>query len=299
MALRIVIVGAGGQVGSALSELLASDEYAELYALTRQSIDVTKRRLIDRAFQRIHPHLVVNCAAMTDVDACEREPEQAELANAEAVRLLAAASEFHRAAFVQLSTDYVFDGESLTGYAEDAVPNPINHYGRSKLHGEMAARVASRSVVVRTSWVYSEKGNNFVTKILAAAKERPELAVVDDQRGNPTYARDLAPALVRLFTSPLFLERSFAATFHVMNSGTCTRYDQAVAVARAAGLNTSFRRIQTGEDGRPARRPRAAVLLSRRWEAAGLPPLRPWRDAVEDCVRRITGAPAPEQRANA
>jgi dTDP-4-dehydrorhamnose reductase len=273
--LRILVTGAGGQVGS---EVAAHLPRCEVASLDRAGCDLADRDSVEQAVAAAAPAVVVNCAAWTDVDGCEADPQRAVLINALGVRHLAVACTRVGAHLVHVSTDYVFPGDKDGPYDEWDEPGPRSVYGRSKLGGEReVARHAGSWAVARTSWVFGRRGRNFVDTIVARARDGAPLRVVDDQRGCPTYAPDLAGALARLA-----VERR-SGLYHVTNSGACTWHDLATAAVELAGLDPSVvGTMTTAELGRPAHRPANSVLSGAAWAAAGLEPLRPWRDALAE-----------------
>jgi dTDP-4-dehydrorhamnose reductase len=251
------VTGAGGQVGLALRDHLPAAEF-----LTHAELDVTDADAVRAALGGAD--LVVHTAAMTNVDGCELDPARAEAVNAGGAEHVAAAG----ARVIHLSTDYVFSGEEPGEYAEDAPTGPLGAYGRSKLAGERAVLGRHGNLVVRTSWVYGE-GRNFIRSILAAERAGKELRVVDDQRGRPTWAGDLARAVAHL------AGRDDTGVVHVTGSGEpCTWADLAEAV-----VGHSVERITSEEFGAPAPRPRNSVLSLRRARSLGVP-LADWRDSV-------------------
>ena len=252
------MTGAGGQVGLALREWLPGACY-----LGRADLDITDPGAVARVVPRAA--VVINCAAITDVDGCERDPQAADRVNAAGAANVAAAG----ARVIQLSTEYVFDGELEREYREDDEPRPRSAYGRSKLAGERAVLAAGPNLVVRTSWVYGE-GRNFLRAIQAADRAGRELRVVDDQWGRPTWARDLARALAGLAVAD-----GPAGIVHFAGDGEpCTWADLAeLAVGRPV------LRISTDEWGAPAPRPRRAVLALDQARSMGLP-LTDWRTSV-------------------
>lgn len=252
------MTGAGGQVGLALREWLPGARY-----LGRADLDITDPEAVARVLPGAA--VVINCAAITDVDGCERDPQAADRVNAAGAANVAAAG----ARVIQLSTEYVFDGELEREYREDDEPRPRSAYGRSKLAGERAVLAAGRNLVVRTSWVYGE-GRNFLRAIQAADRAGRELRVVDDQWGRPTWARDLARALAGLAVAD-----GPAGIVHFAGDGEpCTWADLAeLAVGRPV------LRISTDEWGAPAPRPRRAVLALDQARSLGLP-LTDWRTSV-------------------
>ena len=273
--LRILVTGAGGQVGS---EVAAHLPHHDVTALDHHSCDLSDRDSVEQAVAAAAPAAGVNCAAWTDVAGCDGAPERAMVVNALGVRHLAAACARVDAHLVHISTDYVFSGDKDGPYDEWDDPDPRSVYGRSKLGGEReAARHAGSWAIVRTSWVFGRRGRNFVDTILARAREAAPLQVVDDQRGCTTYAPDLAGALARLAVGRC------PGIYNVTNEGACTWHDLAVAAVELAGLDPSaVGTTSTAALGRPAPRPANSVLSGAAWAAAGLPPLRPWREALAE-----------------
>lgn len=251
------MTGAGGQVGLALRDHLPGAGF-----LTHAELDVTDPAAVREALEGAD--VVVHTAAMTDVDGCERAPERAEAVNAGGAANVAAAG----VRVIHLSTDYVFSGEAAGEYAEDAPTGPLGAYGRSKLAGERAVLERPGNLVVRTSWVYGE-GRNFIRSILAAERAGKHLRVVDDQRGRPTWAADLARAIAYL------TGRTDAGVVHVTGAGEpCTWADLAEVV-----VGHPVERITSAEFAAPAPRPRNSVLALGRARSLGVP-LADWRDSV-------------------
>jgi dTDP-4-dehydrorhamnose reductase len=263
---RVLITGAGGQLGAALAEVFADDEVT---ALTRADWDVALPPPAD--LQR--PDLVLHAAAWTDVDGAEDDPQGAAAVN---VGGTAHAAELG-APLVAYSSDYVFDGRRDGGYVESDAPNPLSVYGRTKLHGEGAA--GERAWIVRSSWLFGSTGHNFVRTMLRLGAEREEVAVVDDQRGCPTYVEHLAAATRELVDG----DAPFGI-WHLAAAGECTWAELAEAIFDEAGLSCRVRRITTAELVRPAPRPACSVLRS---EREGAPVLPHWRDGLRACLARL------------
>jgi dTDP-4-dehydrorhamnose reductase len=217
------------------------------------------------------PDLVLHAAAWTDVDGAEDDPQGAAAVNVGGTANVASLG----APLVYYSTDYVFDGGKREPYVESDAPNPLSAYGRTKLHGEAAA--GERAWIVRSSWLYGETGHNFVRTMLRLGAERDEVAVVDDQRGSPTYVGHLAEATRSVVELPF-------GRWHLAAEGDCTWADFAEAIFEEAGLECRVRRIATAELGRPAPRPAYSVLRS---EREGAPTLPHWRDGLRACLERL------------
>jgi dTDP-4-dehydrorhamnose reductase len=258
----VLITGAGGQLGRALA-----DEFPEARALPREGWDV---RFPWPGGQP--PELVLHAAAWTDVDGAEDDPGAAAEVNVGGTQHAAALG----APLVYFSTDYVFDGSKRVPYVESDSPNPLGAYGRTKLLGEAAA--GPRAWIVRSSWLYGPTGHNFVRTMLRLGAERDEIAVVDDQRGCPTYVGHLAAAI------PAIVELPFGV-YHVAASGECTWADFAEAIFEEAGLDCRVRRITSEELGAKAPRPAYSVLRSER----GGPELPHWREGLRECLARLRG----------
>jgi dTDP-4-dehydrorhamnose reductase len=262
---RLLVTGAGGQLGHALVEAFADED---VVALTRDEWDVS---LPPPPLPPLD--LVLHAAAWTDVDGAEADPQAAAAVNVGGVANAASLG----VPLVVFSTDYVFDGTKREPYVESDGPSPLSAYGRSKLHGEAAA--GKDAWIVRTSWLFGPVGHNFVRTMLRLGAERDEVAVVDDQRGCPTYVGHLAGAVRELVDADR--ERG---VWHLAAEGDCTWADLAEAVFAGARLDCRVRRIASAELGRPAPRPAYSVLRS---ERAGAPNLPHWRDGVDACLRRL------------
>jgi len=279
---RAVVTGAGGQLGRALVGLLGD---RVVFAPAHDRLDITDAESVRATIAAHRPDVVVNASAYNKVDRAESEPGEALAVNAGGVLHLARAAAEAGALLVHVSTDYVFDGDKTEPYVEEDAPRPLGAYGVSKRAGEMMVEaVGAPSLVVRTSGVIGPggsraKGGSFVDRILARARAAEPLRVVDDQRFAPTYAPDLAAALVAL------VERGARGLLHVTNEGSCTWHELAVAALELAGLSADVERIHAADLGLPARRPPYSVLSCARYLTLGGPPLRPWREAIAEMLR--------------
>lgn len=284
--MRILITGAGGQVGREIASLIGADRRFTLLALNRADLDVTDRGAVLGAVTSFSPDAVIHPAAWTAVDACEADPDRAHVVNALGSRNVAEAASRVGATMCYLSTDYVFDGTKPGPYNEWDQPNPRSVYGASKLAGEreVLAVAPAGALIVRTSWVCGFHGNNMVKTVLRLADEPGVMRFVDDQRGKPTFAPDLALALQRLV-----VERR-TGLFNVANAGATTWYQFARDVLAAAGLDTGrVEPISTAEldPPRPAPRPVNSVLDDVAWRSSGLPRLRDHHEPLAELVARL------------
>lgn len=285
----IAITGANGQLGQELKTLSVRFPQLDCRFLSREDLPIEDDRKVAAFFEDVRPDWCVNCAAYTAVDKAETEPDQARLINATAVGHLAAACRQAKARFIHISTDYVFDGSSSTPLKEDHATAPLNVYGETKLRGEqLAMQQDPDSIVIRTSWVYSPFGNNFVKTMIRLMKERPSLNVVNDQIGSPTYAADLAAAIFRIITGNNFKP----GIYHYSNQGQISWYDFALAIKELTGSNCIVNPIPTSQFPTPAKRPHYSLLdKSLIRETYGLT-VPDWKDSLADCLRRLNSRQA-------
>ena len=266
--MKILVVGANGQLGRALAKELAAHE---LVLRDLPELDAADSGAVTALFDAERPEYVINAAAYTDVDGAESDAEGAERGNVTAPRVLAEASAAADVPIVHVSTDYVFDGETDRPYVESDAPNPQTAYGRTKLAGEEAVRAENpKHFIARTAWLYSTGGRNFALTMLGAA-ERGSVRVVDDQTGSPTYAPHLAAGIAQL------LDRDDWGTFHLANAGQTTWYGLTKALYEACGVRCEVAPCTTDAFPRPAPRPRFTALASEREPAIRLPS---WQEGV-------------------
>ncbi|MDA3022841.1 MAG: dTDP-4-dehydrorhamnose reductase [Actinomycetota bacterium] len=276
--MRVLVTGCNGQLGSALADLLSARATDTVKGVDLPAIDITSPVSVHEVFTQFVPDVVINCAAWTAVDAAEAREADALRVNGYGPRVLAEACKAAGSWMVQISTDYVFAGEANTPYPEDAAPDPKTAYGRTKLAGEIAVQqvLPEAHYLVRTAWLYGLQGNNFVKTMLTMEAERDNVSVVDDQHGQPTYARDLAEQILLLLDA-----RPPAGTFHATNAGATTWFEFTRAIFESVGAD-SLRVLATDSASfvRPAPRPAYSVLAQDKWQFVGLKPMRDWRAAL-------------------
>ncbi len=275
---RVLVTGGGGQLGREFA-LLLGDEAA---APGRAELDVADEQSVSEAFERHRPELVLHCAAWTDVDGAESDPEGAWRVNEYGSRHVARAARACGAALVGFSTDYVFAGDDPEGYDEQSPVAPQSVYGASKLAGERALLTEHPEAhVVRTAWVFSPRGHNFLLTMLRLGAERDELRVVDDQIGCPTATAHLARAALEL------VERCPPGIYHLAGSGSTSWFGFASAIMQEAGLAARVEPIPSSELQRPAPRPACSILRTVHADAPRLPH---WRDGLRDCLAALATA---------
>lgn len=286
---RILVTGANGQLGKELRSLAHAFPQFDLLFLTREDLPIHHFEMVRTYFEVTKPAYCINCAAYTAVDRAEQEKDMAFQVNAEAVGVLAAVCNKYHTKFIHISTDYVFNGEGTHPYKEDDATDPVNTYGASKLEGEKQALQYDPScIVIRTSWVYSEFGNNFIKTMLRLMKEREEISVVNDQFGSPTYAADLAETILTIISNTERSAEHFKpGIYHYSNSGVISWYDLAVAIKELSGSHCKVKPITTAQYPTPAKRPHYSVLdKTRIMETFGII-LSPWKESLIRCLAKL------------
>jgi len=276
--MKVIIIGANGQLGSELVKVLSG---WDLIPLTHADIDICDFVYTRKVLTESKPDIVINTAAFHRVDECEDQPEKAFWVNVYAVRKLAHFCAELDCCLVHMSTDYVFGGEKRTPYTEDDAPNPLNVYGVSKLAGEYFVRhICPKHFIIRTSGLYgvagsSGKGGNFVETMIRLAKEGKPIRVVIDQVLTPTYTKDLAQKLKELLQTEAY------GLYHITNSGQCSWYEFAGKIFEFLGMKPDFSPTTSADFGAKAKRPAYSVLAHERLKQLGLDDLRPWPEALE------------------
>ena len=279
--MNILITGCKGQLGSEIQRLaedIDPEEFQFIFT-DKDELDITDRNAVYDFVERNNIGTIVNCAAYTAVDKAEADAELCELLNQAAPTYLAEAIDSMGGSMIQISTDYVFDGTNHRPYTEDDLTNPQGVYGRTKLAGEEGViRSCVGAMVIRTAWLYSSFGNNFVKTMLRLGKEREALGVVADQTGTPTYARDLAMAIIEILRQGII-----PGVYHYSNEGTTSWYDFTKAIHRIAGINTcSVKPIHTEDYPTPAKRPHYSVLDKTKIKSTFNISIPWWEDSLKE-----------------
>ena len=283
--MKILVTGANGQLGRELRNVLESEIPGKTIYTDVAELDLTDAKGVDDFFKKNDISHVVNCAAYTAVDKAEEEKLECAAININAVKNLANAADAIGAKIIHISTDYVFDGTAHRPYKESDKVNPISQYGTTKRKGETALlALAPESIIIRTSWLYSPHGNNFVKTMLRLGAEQSKIKVVSDQIGTPTYALDLASAIYMVLMSHQWVE----GIFHFSNEGVCSWYDFAKSIHRIAGIDKcEIKPIPTEEYPTAASRPFYSVLDKTRIKATYGVKAPYWEDSLIECIKRI------------
>jgi dTDP-4-dehydrorhamnose reductase len=284
---KILITGANGQLGWELGQLAAAYPAFEFVLVDRSQLDLSFPETFEKIIQTIAPDCIVNTAAYTAVDKSETEKELSYTVNATAVQALASICKNLAIPFITYSTDYVFDGEATAPYETTTKVDPVNYYGSTKAAGEIMAMEANENtIIIRTSWVFSSHGNNFVKTMMRLMKERPNLNIVADQKGRPTYAKDLAMATMQMIES-MNAGKTINGIYHYANMGETTWFDFAAKIKAIAGLDCTLNPIETKDFPTPAKRPAYSVLDTSKIEQDVEVDIRHWEDALKDCIDQM------------
>jgi dTDP-4-dehydrorhamnose reductase len=288
MGAGILITGANGQLGQELQDLFGLNwNNLKLHYLGSSDLDISDTDAVSSFFSSNKIEICINAAAYTAVDAAEEHRELAFAVNSKGAENLARACSDNRSCLIHVSTDFVFDGQATEPYQVDSTTSPLGVYGESKRAGEIAILENNpAALIVRTSWLYSHRGKNFLQTMLRLGDQRDEIGVVSDQTGSPTWARDLASAIQTICREHIEgnLLAEDAGVYHFCNQGACTWYDFATAIMEQAGLDCKVNPITTADYPTPARRPAYSVLDSSRIEKRFKLHIAPWRDSLNDCL---------------
>ena len=285
---NILVTGADGQLGMELQAIAKDNSNYRFIFTNRHSLDITQEAALESFFKENEINFCINCAAYTAVDKAEEEIDLAMKINGESVGKLARCCTKYEAKLIHISTDYVFDGNAAHPYKVNHKTNPVNYYGRTKLVGEqLAMQYNSEAIIIRTSWVYSNYGNNFVKTMLRLMEERQDLSIVDDQHGCPTYAADLAAVIIKIINHPQWQ----AGIYHYCNDGETTWFQFAQAIKELAGKTCDLIPISTAQFPTPATRPVYSSLFTgricKRYEIE----IPFWKDSLKNCLQQamVTG----------
>lgn len=289
---KILVTGGNGQLGKELQELSAAYSQFEFFFLTREDMPIDQFELVRNYFNTLKPAYCVNCAAYTAVDKAESEKDLAFQINGEAVGVLAAVCKEHNTKFIHISTDYVFNGEGTYPYTENFPTDPVNVYGASKLQGENeATQLNAGSIIIRTSWVYSSFGKNFVKTMMRLMSEKDEVKVVNDQIGSPTYAADIAEVILKIIAdcqSQIFNWKP--GLYNFTNEGILSWYDFALAIKEITGSPCDIRSIPTSAYPTAAKRPAYSVLDKTKIQENFDIQLKDWKESLAICIEKIINA---------
>jgi dTDP-4-dehydrorhamnose reductase len=283
--MNILITGSNGQLGSEIKELSSKYDY-NFFVTDRTNIDITSKDDIKSFCEKNSINVIINCAAYTAVDKAQSDEINADLINRKAVKKLALVSQELNIKLIHISTDYVFDGKNFKPYCEEFQTNPQSIYGKTKLDGENEMRDINpkNSIIIRTSWIYSYYGNNFVKTMLRLGKEKEELGVIFDQIGTPTYAKDLAKIILDIVPQ---IDNQKVEIYNYSNEGVLSWYDFAKEIMKMAKLNCKINPIETYQYPTPAKRPHFSLLNKNKIKSTFNIEIPYWKDGLDDCLRRL------------
>jgi dTDP-4-dehydrorhamnose reductase len=292
---KILVTGANGQLGMELRDLSPQFSQFQFVFVSRAELPIDNFSALKEFFEKHQPQYCINCAAYTKVDAAESHREEAFLVNAEAVSVIADRCRQNKTRLIHISTDYVFNGNGTEPYTEESQTEPVSVYGASKLAGEhYAMEMNPETIIIRTSWVYSAYGSNFVKTMLRLMKERTEISVVNDQIGSPTYAADLAGAILKIISGFAFQAvpagrqvSDFPGIYNFSNNGVISWYEFALAIKELTGSQCRVNPIPTSQYPTPAKRPMYSVLDKRKIQGTFDIKLKDWKESLATCLSRI------------
>jgi dTDP-4-dehydrorhamnose reductase len=286
--MNILVTGCNGQLGSEIRELSPEYKNCRFLFTDVMHLDITQYEQVEKYIENKNIDCIINCAAYTAVDKAESEPEKAYEINVKAVANLVRISKRNDIILVHISTDYVFDGKNYMPYTESDKTNPLSVYGRTKLQGEQEViSNAGKAIIIRTSWLYSSFGNNFVKSIIKFAKERGKLNVVYDQIGTPTYARDLAGTILDIIQSADSIHKSVVEIYHYSNEGVCSWYDFAELILEESNIKCELRPVESKDYPTPVTRPHYSVLNKNKIKDHFKIQIPYWRDSAIKCLKAI------------
>jgi dTDP-4-dehydrorhamnose reductase len=284
---KILVTGGNGQLGNELKELASSYSQYEFFFTDLPELSITDENAVENFFKEVKPSFLINCAAYTAVDKAESEKEINNLINGTAVGILAKACKNHRTKFVHISTDYVFNGNATAPLKESDETDPVNAYGSSKLLGEkLALEIDPDTIIIRTSWVYSFHGKNFVKTMVRLMSEKENIGVVSDQVGSPTYAADLGEAIMQIIASGKWQ----AGIYNYSNEGVISWFDFANEIKRLIGSPCVVNALTTEQFPTPAKRPEYSVLDKTKIQETFSVQIKDWKESLKRCIDKLNAA---------
>ena len=284
---KILVTGGNGQLGSELKDLAPAYSQYEFVFTDLPELSITDEKAVEEFFEEVKPSFLINCAAYTAVDKAESEKEINNLINGTAVGILARACKNYGAKLIHISTDYVFNGNATAPLKESEETDPVNAYGASKLLGEqLAFKNDPDTIIIRTSWVYSFYGKNFVKTMMRLMDEKQSIGVVSDQVGSPTYAADLAEAIMQIINSGKWQ----AGIYNYSNEGIISWFDFACEIKELIGSSCIVNPLATEQFPTPAKRPKYSVLDKTKIQQTFSIQLRDWKESLKHCINKLNGA---------
>ncbi len=283
---NVLVTGSNGQLGSEIRNLISNDEW---YFTDRNTLDITNKIAIESFCTKHNIEVIINCAAYTAVDKAEEDEVNADRINHLAVKYMAEIAKEKNIKLIHISTDYVFDGENYKPYSEEDKTDPQGVYGKTKLAGEQAIQDIhpNNSIIIRTSWLYSSYGNNFVKTMLRLCKERDELGVIFDQVGTPTYAKDLAKVIIHIIQHSTLNIQHSVEIYHYSNEGVASWYDFAKAIFELSDIQCDVKPIETKEYPTPASRPHYSLLNKAKIKNQFGIEIPYYKDSLKMCLTKI------------
>ncbi|MDP3313304.1 dTDP-4-dehydrorhamnose reductase [Lutibacter sp.] len=284
--INLLVTGSNGQLGQEIRELASNFRGYNFFFTSKADLDITDFHAVENFISQNKIKVIINCAAYTHVDKAEDEAHLAQNINHFAVKNLAQLAQKNQIKLIHISTDYVFDGNSEIPYTESAATNPQNEYGRSKLNGENAILEINpaNSVIIRTSWLYSSYGTNFVKNIIKLAKEKDELSVVSDQIGSPTYAKDVASFILKILPT---ISNNNVEIYHYTNYGSCSWFEFASEIVKNTALKCVIVPISTVEFNAKAYRPKFSLLATTKIKKIGKVSIPNWETSLKNCIKKL------------
>lgn len=286
----VLVTGANGQLGQAIQSIEEDFPSIDFVFCTSSDLDITNLDNCKSIFKKYRPQFCINTAAYTAVDKAETEREKAHLINVIGVKNLAEVCKKHDTVLLHISTDFIFDGTSVIPYSEKNSPNPTSVYGETKLDGEIVIQnIWKKYFIIRTSWVFSQFGNNFMKAMIRLGNEKKELSVVNDQIGTPTNAVDLAEALILIINTQYLIPntKSLYGVYNFSNEGQCSWYDFAKEIFKLNNFQTNLKPISTEDYPTIAKRPKYSVLDKTKFKTTFGIPIKNWKESLEKCIQTL------------